>query len=88
MLNTKDVAGYMAPFAGIADRLWAISVPGQTSTLPASETAAKARSAGIEAVEAPDVADAVRKITRDTPDARIVICGSLYLAGEILAENG
>lgn len=88
MLNTKDVAGYMAPFAGIADRLWAISIPGQTSTLPASETAAKARSAGIEAVEAPDVADAVRKITRDTPDARIVICGSLYLAGEILAENG
>jgi dihydrofolate synthase/folylpolyglutamate synthase len=88
MLNTKDVAGYMAPFAGVASRLWAVSVPGQSATLSAARTADVARSVGIDAVEATGVAEAVADIARDSPEARIVICGSLYLAGEVLAENG
>ncbi|WP_430736706.1 bifunctional folylpolyglutamate synthase/dihydrofolate synthase [Roseicyclus salinarum] len=88
MLNTKDVTGYMHPFAGIAERLWAVSIPGQSATLAAAQTAAAAGAAGIEAAEAASPAEAVREIVRATPAARIVICGSLYLAGEILRENG
>ncbi len=88
MLNTKDVSGFMQPFAGLANHLHAVSIKGQKATLPASETAAKAREAGIEASEAESFTDAVEAIVRDTPHARILICGSLYFAGEVLEENG
>jgi dihydrofolate synthase / folylpolyglutamate synthase len=88
MLNTKDVAGYMRPFAGLVERLWAVSIPGQAATLPAGTTAEAAKAAGLSATKAADVAEAVREIARTEPEARILICGSLYLAGEILADNG
>jgi dihydrofolate synthase/folylpolyglutamate synthase len=88
MLNTKDVTGYMAPLAGVAQSLHAVSIPGQAATLTASDTAAAARAAGLAAQEADSVAAALASLTAQTPDARILICGSLYLAGEILKENG
>jgi len=44
--------------------------------------------AGIAALEAADVATALRDIIADDPHARILICGSLYLAGNILRDNG
>jgi dihydrofolate synthase/folylpolyglutamate synthase len=88
MLNTKDVAGFMKPFAGLAKHLWAVSIPGQKATLPAAETAQAARTAGIEATEAQDVGEAVAAIAATAPEARILICGSLYFAGEVLARNG
>ncbi len=88
MLNTKDIGGFMRPLAGHAERLIAVSIPGEANTLPATTTAQAARDAGIPAQTAPTVADALRAITRDTPQARVLICGSLYLAGAILRENG
>jgi dihydrofolate synthase/folylpolyglutamate synthase len=88
MLNTKDIAGFLGPFAEIARRLHAVSIPGQTATLAAAETAAAARSAGLDAVEAEGVAQALADITALDPEARVLICGSLYLAGEVLRENG
>ncbi len=88
MLNTKDVTGYMAPLAAVADSLHAVSIPGQAATLPAAETARAARTAGLDAREAESVMAALEVITAREPAARILICGSLYLAGEILKENG
>ena len=88
MLNTKDVAGYMRPLAGLAERLHAVAIPGEAATLPAAETAAAARAAGLEAAEAASLADAVAAITEDDPAARILICGSLYLAGRVLRDHG
>ncbi len=88
MLNTKDVVGYMRPLAGHATRLHAVSIPGEKNTLPAEETAAAARSAGIEAATSPSVAEALAEIAAKSPEARVLICGSLYLAGTILRENG
>jgi len=88
MLNTKDVTGYMAPLAGVAQSLQAVSIPGQAATLPAADTAAAARSAGLEAIEADSVMAALEAISAREPAARVLICGSLYLAGEILKENG
>jgi dihydrofolate synthase/folylpolyglutamate synthase len=87
MLNTKDVTGYMAPLAGLAQSLHAVSIPGQAATLPAAQTAAAARAAGLAAHEADSVAHALAAITSENPQARVLICGSLYLAGEILKEN-
>jgi dihydrofolate synthase/folylpolyglutamate synthase len=65
-----------------------VSIPGQAATLQATETAAAARRAGLEAHEAESVAAALAAITAEDPEARVLICGSLYLAGEILKDNG
>ena len=89
MLNTKDVVGYLRPLAPVARSLHGVSIPGETATLEASETVAAARAAGFaEAEPAADVAAAIAAITAAGPDGRILICGSLYLAGRVLRENG
>ncbi|WRH62659.1 MAG: folylpolyglutamate synthase/dihydrofolate synthase family protein [Fuscovulum sp.] len=88
MLNTKDVTGYMRPLAPQVTRLHAVSIPGEKNTLPAEATRDAALTAGIDATTAPSVAEALTTITATAPQARVLICGSLYLAGHILRENG
>ncbi len=88
MLNTKDVTGYMRPLAPHAASLTAIDIPGEPNTLPATDTADAASQAGITASTADDAASAVARIARTDAHARILICGSLYLAGRVLRENG
>jgi dihydrofolate synthase/folylpolyglutamate synthase len=88
MLNTKDVTGYMQPLAPHVARLYGVSIPNEKNTLLAGETVAAARGAGIDAVEAETVATALAEIAKINPNARVLICGSLYLAGSILRENG
>lgn len=88
MLNTKDIAGYMRPLAAEATTLTAVSIPGEANTLSAAETQAAARAAGIAARTATSVLAAVQAIAAAEPRPRILICGSLYLAGGVLRENG
>jgi len=88
MLNTKDIGGFMRPLAGVADSLHAVSIPGQTATLTAADTCAEARAAGIRADSSEDVARALAAILTEAPGARVLICGSLYLAGLVLQQNG
>lgn len=88
MLNTKDVAGYMAPLAAVAESLTAVAIPGEANTLPAETTAAAARAAGLPAGTATDAGAAVSALAAAHPGARLLICGSLYLAGRVLRENG
>lgn len=87
MLSTKDVAGYLRPLAEHAKTLQAVAIPGEAATLPASETAKAAKDVGIPTKEATSVEAALKDIVSDTPNARVLICGSLYLAGAILREN-
>ena len=88
MLNTKDVTGYMRPLAPRVETLTAVTIEGEAATLPAEDTAAAAEGAGIPATTAPGVTEAVTALARQHPGARILICGSLYLAGRVLRENG
>lgn len=88
MLNTKDVRGYMAPLAAQVTQLHAVSIPGEKNTLPAEETRDAAAAVGMQAVVAESVAQALADIAAKAPQARVLICGSLYLAGGILRENG
>lgn len=88
MLNTKDVSGYMRPLAPHLHQLIAVEIPGEKNTLPAPATREAAIGAGIDAITATSVADALACIARENPRARVLICGSLYLAGTILKENG
>lgn len=88
MLNTKDVRGYMEPLAPHVTRLHAVSIPGEKNTLPAEVTRDAALSVGMDAVVAGSVAEALVAIVAGSPGARVLICGSLYLAGGVLRENG
>jgi dihydrofolate synthase/folylpolyglutamate synthase len=88
MLNTKDVAGYLRPLAKHATSLTAVSIPGEPATLPAEETARIAAASGHDAGTAPDLDTAVRVAAARETAARILICGSLYLAGQVLRDNG
>ncbi|MCR9126165.1 MAG: bifunctional folylpolyglutamate synthase/dihydrofolate synthase [Rhodobacteraceae bacterium] len=87
MLNTKDVTGYLAPLAPVTQGLIALSIPGETNTLPAETTADAARTVGMTAQIAADAGAALRSIAASDPGARVLICGSLYLAGAVLREN-
>ncbi|MGH1367935.1 MAG: bifunctional folylpolyglutamate synthase/dihydrofolate synthase [Maritimibacter sp.] len=87
MLNTKDVEGFMAPLAPHAASLTAVTIPGEAATLAAQDTASIAQSVGMKTHIARDVLSAIRAIVDSDPSARILICGSLYLAGSILREN-
>ncbi len=88
MLNTKNVAGFLAPLALHVGALYAVTIPGEQNALRAHKIAAAARSVDLPAHEAPSAASAVGAIVADATPARILICGSLHLAGVVLAENG
>ncbi len=88
MMNTKDVKGYMVNFLGLVEQLLAVSIPGETATLTAEETTEAALAAGLRAAPAGSVSEALAQIVADDANARVLICGSLYLAGTVLAENG
>jgi dihydrofolate synthase/folylpolyglutamate synthase len=91
MLTTKDPAGFFRPFAGLARHVMAVPVPGSHSGFDPETLAKIAMDVDVPARAYPDVRaafDSLREAYRDGPAPRILICGSLYLAGAVLAENG
>lgn len=87
MLNTKDIGGFMRPLAPELAGMHTVSIAGEAATLSADDSARHARSAGIDASPAPSVAAALQAVVARDPQARVLICGSLYLAGAVLREN-
>ncbi len=86
MLNTKAARDFVRPLAPLAQSLHAVAIPGVEAALSAEAAAAEAVAAGIQARVSPDVETAVREIVaRARQPSRILICGSLYLAGIVLA---
>jgi dihydrofolate synthase/folylpolyglutamate synthase len=90
MLNTKEPVGFFRPFAGLARRVYAVPVPNAPAGRPADELAAAAIAAGLNALAVADVPAALDAIAGEdiAPAPRVLICGSLYLAGTVLAANG
>ncbi len=89
MLNTKEPVAFLKPLAPYARDLKAVRIEGDHASLPAEEAAAAARAAGIGAETAPSLDAAIERIvTGSEIPARVLICGSLYLAGVVLAQNG
>jgi dihydrofolate synthase/folylpolyglutamate synthase len=65
-----------------------VSIPGEPQSFSATELAAHAHAAGIEnAAAAGDVEQALQAIAESKEPGRVLICGSLYLAGEVLKQN-
>ncbi|MGN6766527.1 MAG: bifunctional folylpolyglutamate synthase/dihydrofolate synthase [Rhizobiaceae bacterium] len=92
LINTKDQTGYFRAFEGMARHVFTVPVRMSESGVPPEELAVRASEAGLSAEPVASVENAL-KLLRDTWDAnetppRILISGSLYLAGEVLAANG
>lgn len=89
-LATKDTAGFLQPFQTLVREVIAVPVPGEHASRSAEDVAAIARDAIIASSTAESVEDALNAISaRDWPvPPRILIAGSLYLAGEVLRANG
>ena len=89
MLRTKDVAGFLRPLAPLRAPLHGVTIPGEPATLTAEETVAAARDAGFTSAHVAATSPPPSPPSPPPhPGARILICGSLYLAGRVLRENG
>jgi dihydrofolate synthase/folylpolyglutamate synthase len=90
MLSTKDCESFLRNFAGLAHRIVAVSIPHQDKSFSADTIAAVAHDVGIPAQMSTDLEGALAAINRFDldPAPRILITGSLYLAGAVLAANG
>ncbi len=88
MLNSKDPATFLTPLKEHLSGLTTVTIAGEENALSARQLAACAMDLGIESVACGSVGDALKQITSgaDQP-ARVLICGSLYLAGTVLREN-
>ncbi|MBI3503332.1 MAG: bifunctional folylpolyglutamate synthase/dihydrofolate synthase [Proteobacteria bacterium] len=90
MLSTKEPASFLRHVAPFVRRLRAIPISGEPLSRPASEIAAAARTVGIaDVAEAADERAAVAALAAGAgPNVPVLVCGSLYLCGRVLAENG
>jgi len=94
MLGTKDAVGFLSAFRGLARHVVTIAVPGEAASLGAGALYDLAKRAGLDAAPGEDLEDAMLQVSARAqfderePPPRILICGSLYLAGKVLAENG
>jgi dihydrofolate synthase/folylpolyglutamate synthase len=93
MLANKDALGYLQTWGGLARHVVTVAIPGEAASLGAGALYDIARRAGLDAAPAEDLEDAMLQVMawtrlddQETPP-RILICGSLYLAGKVLAEN-
>jgi dihydrofolate synthase/folylpolyglutamate synthase len=93
MLKTKDAGGYLQAFRGLARHVVTVSIPGEAASLGAGALYDRARSVGLDAAPAEDMEDAMLQLQAwarahpKEPPPRILICGSLYLAGKVLVQN-
>lgn len=87
MLNTKAIDDFIISFAEIAHRVVTLTIPDEENAVPARELAEAARRHGMSAETADSLDDALKQAAQITPAPRILIVGSLYLAGRVLAQH-
>lgn len=91
MLMTKDPAGFFRAFEGLVERLFTVPIHDSEQGFAERELARIAGECGLDAHPCLSVEDALKAIDgmlRPGEACRILICGSLYLVGEVLRENG
>ena len=86
MLNTKDVGGYFREFETLAERVITVPITSSDAGVDPEVLADQAEDAGLPAVAAPSLQRALQMIDGSQPN-RVLVCGSLYLAGDMLRQN-
>jgi dihydrofolate synthase/folylpolyglutamate synthase len=90
MMANKDAGAFLANFAGLTRHIIAVQIPDRDNAMSPDRLADAARQLGMRVETAASVEAALRSLTRlayEVPP-RILITGSLYLAGHVLAANG
>ena len=88
MLTTKDASGFLRPLGRYARTARAVPIEGHAAYTP-QEACARAAEVGLDCLPANDIGAALEDLLATQPaPMRILICGSLYLAGDVLARNG
>jgi dihydrofolate synthase/folylpolyglutamate synthase len=90
MMGNKDAGAFLGNFAGLTRHILAVEIPGQDKAMPVDRLADAARALGMRVDIAGSVEAALRalaKLAYEVPP-RILITGSLYLAGHVLDING
>ncbi len=85
MKTGKDSTDFLCPLLPYAEFVWAVAEPGQHLAMPVADIIA---ASGGAARPGPTVAEALAAIPRNGAPARVLVCGSLYLAGEVLKADG
>ena len=87
MMNTRPPADFLEQFRALAPRVLTLTIPGEPNAHPAQFVAAEGRRIGFDATACRSLGPALAAAT-GVANARVVICGSLYLGGYVLARNG
>jgi len=90
MMASKDAGGFLANFTGLTRHIVAVTIPDREGAMPTDRLMDAARALGMRVERAVSVEAALRTIAQlayEVPP-RILITGSLYLAGHVLAANG
>ena len=90
MMANKDAENFLANFAGLTRHIMAVQIPGRNNAMPPDRLADAARALGMRVEISASVEAALQTLSRlayEVPP-RILITGSLYLAGHVLAANG
>jgi len=88
MLNTKDASEFIAKFRGKTREIWAIPIPDEENCHAPEKLVEIARKHGIPAFMSNNLENAITNIViKEHKAVKILICGSIYLAGKILEEN-
>jgi dihydrofolate synthase/folylpolyglutamate synthase len=89
MIDTKAAENFLAPMAGRVGAVATVTIPGAPAAIPADRLAERARTAGHDAVAKGSLIEALDHVLGlGTGPRRVLICGSLYLAGHVLQDNG
>lgn len=89
MMETKDAHAFIAPFKGLVERVYTVPIPDEPNAFGAEALAAIAAAEGFEVVAANSVPDALTRSQAVLQGpGRVLICGSLYLAGLVLKLHG
>jgi len=85
MLNTKEIGSYLAPFKGLCEQIITVRIPGEANAVSAEELSLEAVKQGFTTTPAQSLEHALKQVAASADrEQRLLICGSLYLAGNVL----
>ena len=89
MLSTRPPEDFLRPLAPHVRRLTAVPIPGQAASAAPEDIQAAACALGSVCKTSASVEEAIERFTAGTSrPGRILVCGSLYLIGDVLANAG
>ncbi len=87
MLNSKHAGQFISNFKTVVSHIYTLTIPDEANAISAADLARTARDNDLAATATPNLEKALEQISLLKPAPRVIICGSLYLAGHVLASH-